>query len=73
MKIARHTLEAENLSDLFILIDSVINKTKLEFPKLTVVFDDHTTSVYKGFNPTYTHEEGWITNIILNQVNESLK
>jgi hypothetical protein len=55
------------------LIDSVTNKTKLEFPKLTVVFDDHITSVYKGFNPTYTHEEGWITNIILNQVNESLK
>ena len=72
MKIARHTLEAENLSNLLVLIDAGVNKTKLEFPKIQVVFDDHITSVYKGFNPKYTHDEGWITSIILSQITESI-
>jgi|TARA_B110000881_G_C18465155_1_gene458314 hypothetical protein len=72
MKIARHRLVAENLHDLYSLIDSVITKTKLEFPKLSVIFDDHISSVYTGFNPQYHHEEGWATTIIVNQSNESL-
>ncbi len=72
MKIARHTLEAENLTDLLVLIDSVVKQTKLDFPKLNVVFDDHITSVYKGFNPKYTHDEGWVSSIILNQGTETL-
>ncbi|MBU03472.1 MAG: hypothetical protein CMA58_00590 [Euryarchaeota archaeon] len=72
MKIARHRLVAENLNDLYKLIDSVIQKTKLEYPKLNVEFDDHITNLNTGFNPHYNHEEGWSTSIILNQVNESL-
>ena len=35
MKIARHRLVAENLNDLYKLVDSVIQKTKLEYPKLS--------------------------------------
>ncbi|MFL2973956.1 MAG: hypothetical protein CND89_01830 [Marine Group II euryarchaeote MED-G38] len=72
MKIARHRLVAENLIDLYNLIDSVILKTKLEYPKLNVEFDDHITNLYTGFNPHYDHEEGWSTCVIINQVNESL-
>lgn len=72
MKIARHRLVAENLIDLYNLIDSVILKTKLEYPKLNVEFDDHITNLYTGFNPHYHHEEGWSTCVIINQVNESL-
>ena len=72
MKIARHRLVADDLNDLYTLIDSVIQKTKLEYPKLNIEFDDHITNLIVGFNPHYNHEEGWSTAIIINQVNESL-
>ena len=49
MKIARHRLVAENLIDLYNLIDSVILKTKLEYPKLNVEFDE----VYSRTNTSY--------------------
>ena len=72
MKIARHRLVAENLNDLYTLVDSVIQKTKLEYPKLSEEFDDHITNLTTGRNPHYDHAEGWSTSIIINQANESL-